>query len=105
MLFRSYLFQLTIAFNVALMVFNLLPIYPLDGFRVIETLTKPNNKYVNFMYNHGSKVMLGLLLICFVLGRFIPQVNIISTMINFASKGLGRLFELIFGLPKGILLG
>ncbi len=103
--FLSYLFQLTIAFNVALMVFNLLPIYPLDGFRVIETLTKPNNKYVNFMYKHGSKVMLALLLICFVLGRFIPQVNIISTMINLASKGLGRLFEMIFGLPKGILLG
>ncbi|MDE5549507.1 MAG: site-2 protease family protein, partial [Clostridia bacterium] len=60
LIFISFLLQLSVTFNIVLMAFNLLPIYPLDGFRVIETLAKPNNKYVNFMYKHGSVVMLAI---------------------------------------------
>ncbi|MDE7348741.1 MAG: site-2 protease family protein [Clostridia bacterium] len=104
-MFLYYLFQLSIAFNVALMVFNLLPIYPLDGFRVVETLSKPNNKYVDFMYKHGAQVMIAFLLICFVLGRFIPQVDILSNIIRLVRKCLDWVFTAIFGLPQGTLLG
>ena len=104
-LFLYYLFQLSVAFNVALMVFNLLPIYPLDGFRVVETLTKPDNKYVNFMYKHGAQVMLVFLLICLVLGNFIPQLNILSNIINLVKKCLDWVFTAIFKLPHGALLG
>ncbi|MDE6275509.1 MAG: site-2 protease family protein [Clostridia bacterium] len=104
-LFIWYLLQLSIAFNVALMVFNLLPIYPLDGFRVVETLSKPNNKYVNFMYKHGAQVMLVFLLVCFFLGMFIPQLNILSNIINLVKKCLDWIFTTIFRLPQGVLIG
>lgn len=104
-LFLWYLLQLSIAFNVALMVFNLLPIYPLDGFRVVETLSKPDNKYVNFMYKHGAQVMLVFLLVCFFLGMFIPQLNILSNIINLVKKCLDWIFTTIFKLPQGVLLG
>ena len=104
-MFLYYLFQMSVAFNVSLMVFNLLPIYPLDGFRVVETLAKPDNKYVNFMYKHGAQVMLAFLLICFILGRFIPQLDILSNIIRLVRKGLDWIFTAIFGLSQGSLLG
>ncbi len=53
--------------NILLMVFNLLPIYPLDGFRVVETLAEPDNKYVDFMYKYGSMVLLAFILISYML--------------------------------------
>lgn len=98
LLFISFLLQLSVTFNIVLMAFNLLPIYPLDGFRVIETLAKPNNKYVNFMYKHGSVVMLAILLISFVLGRVIPALDILSNYINAVRTALVWLFDKIFGL-------
>ena len=56
--FIHYFFEYSIILNIALFVFNLLPIYPLDGFNAIKSLTKMNNKFVNFMYRYGSIIML-----------------------------------------------
>ena len=101
LMFISLLLQLSITFNLTLMAFNLLPIYPLDGFRVIETLTKPDNAYVNFMYKYGSYVMLGLLLISFTLGRIIPQLDILTNYIVWVQKIITWLFDKVFGLTFG----
>lgn len=101
LMFISLLLQLSITFNLTLMAFNLLPIYPLDGFRVIETLAKPDNAYVNFMYKYGTYVMLGLLLISFVLGRFIPQLDILTNYIVGVQKAVTWLFDKLFGLTFG----
>ena len=65
--FFLYLFYYGMFVNVMLMVFNLLPIYPLDGFRVVETLAEPDNKYVDFMYRYGNFVLLAFILISYVL--------------------------------------
>lgn len=42
--------------SLAMAFFNLLPVYPLDGFRVVEALTKPGNKYVEFV-KHNTLFM------------------------------------------------
>ena len=61
------LFYYGMMVNILLMVFNLLPIYPLDGFRVVETLAEPDNKYVDFMYKNGRFVLLAFILIMYIL--------------------------------------
>ena len=65
--FFLYMFYYGMFINVMLMTFNLLPIYPLDGFRVVETLAEPDNKYVDFMYRYGNFVLLGFILISYFL--------------------------------------
>ena len=60
-LYAFFLMMSTI--NVTLFVFNLLPIYPLDGFRVVEAVCKYDNKYVSFMRRYGSYVLLVFILV------------------------------------------
>lgn len=41
--------NLSVVLNYALAFFNLLPIYPLDGFRIVETFSKYDNAFLAFM--------------------------------------------------------
>ena len=89
-----YFFQYMISINFMFAFFNILPIYPLDGFRFVETFAKPFSKYVEFMKRYGFLVMLVLLF-----------VGVIDLYINFCAGGLAgllieafdKLFALIFG--------
>ena len=73
--------------NISLAVFNFLPIYPLDGFKFIEAITKYNNGFVNFMYKYGTLVLIGILLI---LG------DILSLLIAYVELPILLFWELIF---------
>ena len=55
-------FNYMILLNFVFAFFNILPIYPLDGFRLVEACTKPNNGYVQFMRRYGFFVILVVLL-------------------------------------------
>lgn len=59
--FRFFSFLYSI--NLALCVFNLLPIYPLDGFRILESRLRRNNPYIDFMYRYGLYVFIGFILL------------------------------------------
>ena len=48
--------------NVYLTIFNLLPIYPLDGFSLLSTFLKYENKFVVFMQRYGMFILLGLMI-------------------------------------------
>lgn len=81
--FFYYLFLI----NVCLAVFNFLPIYPLDGFRFVETFAKPNNGYVNFMRKYGN-----IVLIIFII--FFD--TLLMTLINYISLPITWFWNLIF---------
>lgn len=61
-LFLQEFFYFLYFINICLAVFNFLPIYPLDGFKFVENITKYNNKYVRFMYKYGNIILLLVLL-------------------------------------------
>ena len=56
--FLSYIFEYGTIINISLVVFNLLPIYPLDGFKFLQTFMSYGNKFVQFMYRYGSLLLL-----------------------------------------------
>lgn len=52
-----YFLEYSVVLNVALFCFNLIPIYPLDGFNAIKSLFRLNNKFLNFMYRWGNLIL------------------------------------------------
>ncbi len=61
-LLYNVFFEYMILLNFVFVFFNILPIYPLDGFRLVEACTKPGNGYVEFMKRYGFFILLALLL-------------------------------------------
>ncbi len=52
--------------NLSLVFFNILPIYPLDGFRVVEAFTHVGNKFCAFMRTNGQYILYGLVGLSFI---------------------------------------
>lgn len=95
-----YFFVYGITINLTLMAFNLLPIYPLDGFHVVEAFTKYDNKYCVFMRRYGSMVLFGLLILSSLasrIGGVFAYFDIIGLFINTITGGISELMVLIFG--------
>lgn len=88
-----YFFNFMISINFMFAFFNILPIYPLDGFRVVETFSKPYNKFVSFMKAYGFYVMI-LLVFTGLTGYYLQYTAGLLSDLLF--KGLNKLFALIF---------
>jgi len=63
-----YFFMFATSINVALMIFNLLPIYPLDGYNLLRSFTKPNNRYMQFARDNSMILLLVVLIVSSVTG-------------------------------------
>ena len=77
--------------NFALAFFNILPIYPLDGYHVIESLSKTQNGYLQFVKRYSLVIMLVFLLT----GLYAIYYTFTSGLVI---EGLSRLFEIILGM-------
>lgn len=64
--YLSQYFLIFMTVNLSLAFFNLLPFYPLDGFRLIESLTHQGNRFVRFMRNNGQYILWGLMGLSFI---------------------------------------
>lgn len=99
------------AYGVGIVVFNLLPLYPLDGFRVIEAFTREVNPVRRFLRSYGQYILIILILesfLCDIIIRYtdLPYVNyfdILGWVGWFAQKIIGfpisAFWNWIFGLP------
>ncbi len=88
--FLTLICYYTAMINLFIGIFNLLPIYPLDMFGLVETFCRYDNRYVNFMYRYGSLILLAVVmaLACF---------PVLTNWIYYdVFKGLAGLFGMIF---------
>lgn len=49
--------------NSFLALFNLIPVYPMDGFNFVTSFMRPDNKYIKFNVKNGLKILLTILLV------------------------------------------
>lgn len=85
--FLYYLTYFSCIINLALVIFNFLPIYPLDGFNFINTFLKYDNKFSKFMIKYGSLILIGLVIL-------ISYTDIFSIVV----EGLFWIFVRFWGL-------
>lgn len=86
-LFLVMFFQYMFLINIALFVFNLLPVYPLDGFNAISVYSKYDNKLVNFLRRYGNLI---LLIIIIFLSKYLFWI------IEWVGWPIEKLWSLIF---------
>lgn len=108
--FLDRIFFLTFLYSLSVFIFNLLPLYPLDGFRVIESFTREINPVRRFLRNYGYYILIGLVLesiLCDVLYTRLhldlaQYFDILGYVQWFAQKIIGfpitALWNLVFGL-------
>ncbi len=107
--FFERIFYLTFLYSLSVFVFNLLPLYPLDGFRVVESLTRQINPVHKFLRNYGYYILIGLVLesfLCNIMTRygvpFVDYLNILGYVQWFARNIIGfpitALWNLIFSI-------
>lgn len=56
--FLQYVLYLIYAYSLYSFVFNLLPLFPLDGFRVVEAFTRQLNPVRRFLRNYGQMIII-----------------------------------------------
>lgn len=93
--FFYYMFYFMFQINMSLMIFNLLPIYPLDGFRIIESFSRPYNKFVRFMQNYGVYFLVGFLIFDEIL-FYTLRINLLGSLIGWISIPIKLFWGLFF---------
>lgn len=90
-------FGIMMSINLSLAFFNLLPIFPLDGFRLVESFTKRGNRFCAFMRTNGMYILYGLVGLSFIISMassyvtlpyWFEYIDILGTYLRFCGGGL-----------------
>ena len=95
--FFDWIFYLTFLYSLSIIVFNILPFYPLDGFRVVESITKETNPLHRFLQKYGRYILIFLIVesyICSLLVDYtdllyVQYFNIFGYFQTFAANVIG----------------
>ena len=63
--------EMLFTYSLCFCVFNLLPLFPLDGFRILDALNKRRGKIYRFLQQYGQIILLGLIVESFICNLFV----------------------------------
>ena len=89
--FIEAFFGSLVIYSLSFCVFNLLPFYPLDGFRIIDALDKKKGKVYRFLRKYGQYILLGLVLISIFADHIaiLRYIDVLGYVLLFARNILG----------------
>lgn len=103
-LFVVQLFRSGFVLDLCFFVFNLIPVYPLDGFRIVDVFAKKRGEVYSFLRNYGYYVLLGLILLSTVAEAVSALYFLdifgyfMSFAVNIVGKPISAFWNLIFKL-------
>ncbi len=81
--FIWYGFYFIANLNLSLAIFNFIPIYPLDGEKLLKNMLKPNNSIKYIQYENTIRILIFLLLVMGYLGKFLDVIlDFLENLIN-----------------------
>ena len=93
------------AYSLSFFVFNLLPLYPLDGFRVWDALDRRRGRAYRFVRQYGQIILLALIAESFLCDLFVrfgvlemANFDILGWFMTFATAYLGWPITALWGL-------
>lgn len=75
----NYISIFLVSINLSLALFNLLPIFPLDGFNILSNFLRSDNKFLMFMKRYGNILLLVLVLstaLSRILNIIVPFISV-----------------------------
>jgi Zn-dependent protease len=102
--FLYYFFFYFFWFNLNFFVFNLIPLFPLDGFRMWDALDRRRGKVFRFICRYGYQILLGLIVesfACNLLSNVNPvfdYFNILGYYLKFVINLVSTPIQLFWGL-------
>ncbi len=104
----SLFFSISATINLSLVFFNILPIFPLDGFRIVETFTHRGNKFCAFMRTNGQYILWGLVGLSFIVSMafnytsnlpyWFEYIDVLGTYLDFFVDNVCLAFMRFWGL-------
>lgn len=76
--FLFYLLIYLFSYSLNFCAFNLLPLYPLDGFRVVDAVNKKHGKVYCFLRDYGYRVLLILILLSYLSDFLLRRTGMIA---------------------------
>ena len=100
------LFSCLFGYSLSFCIFNLLPFYPLDGFRMVDALNKKRGKVYTFLRQYGYYILLGLMLISLLSSRIpmLGYINVLGYVMDFAVNIFGKPISLFWNWLLGLLI-
>lgn len=93
--------RLMMSLNVSFALFNLLPLYPLDGYRLISCFVSGNKRVMVFLRRYSLYILLGLIAIDYlfdympILGGYSPLTLYINGLGGLIQQGFSSFWRLI----------
>lgn len=104
-----FLYALTyalFAYSLSFCVFNLLPVYPLDGFRIVDAVNRKRSKVYRFLRQYGYYILLALMFISILADNIsaFRYIDVLGYIMQFAVGVFGRPITLFWNWVLGFIL-